>query len=97
MIHALVTGKLIHCKTDGNLLLGRIVLEDDKPVQFTAKRGAVKAALLAMPGGMPVAVSGPLTTSIRHDKDGKPFVCNEILISAVLTAQPPKSMFASIL
>ena len=48
MIHALVTGKLIHCKTDGNVLVGRIVLDDDKPVQFTAKRGAVKAALTLM-------------------------------------------------
>lgn len=97
MIDALITGRLIHCKEADNLVIGRIVLGNDKPVQFTAKRGRVKTALLAMPGGMPVAVSGQLSSSVKFDKDGKPFVLHEILISAVLTAQPPRSLLASIL
>ncbi len=96
MIHALITGKLIHCKPDGNLLVGRIVLGDDKPVQFTAKRGVVKAALLALPGGMPIAVSGPLATSVKFDRDNRAHVLHEILITAVLTAQP-KGLFGSLL
>lgn len=97
MIDALVTGKLIHIKEVDNMVHGRIVIEGDKPVQFCARRGVVKAALLALPAGMPLAVSGQLTSGIKFDKDGKPFVLHEILISAVLTAQPPRGLLASIL
>lgn len=98
MIDALITGRLIHFKTVDNLLQGRIVMDGDEPVQFTAKRGKVKAALMAMDSGMPLSVAGPLTSRVKHDKDGQPYVCNEILITAVLTAQPqPKSLFGSIL
>lgn len=98
MIDALITGRIVHCKAEENMLVGRIVMEGDKPVQFTAKRGIVKAALLALPSGMPLCVAGPMSSRIKHDKDGQPYVCNEVLITAVLTAQPQtKGLFGSIL
>lgn len=95
MIDALVHGRLIHCKEVDNLVIGRIVMEGDKPVQFTARRGVVKSALLAMPGGMPVSVAGQLTTAVKYATDGQPYVYHEILITAVLTAQP-RGLLASI-
>lgn len=95
MIDALIHGRLIHCREEGNLLVGRIVLADDKPIQFSARRGAVKSALRELPTGMPVSVAGRLTTGIRFDKDTSPYVHHEITISAVLTAQP-KSLMGSI-
>lgn len=98
MINALITGRLIHIKTVENQVEGRIVLDGDKPVQFTARRGVVKTALLAMACGMPLSVAGPLTSRVKYDKDGKPYVCSEIVITSVLTAQPQRlGLFGSIL
>lgn len=97
MIDALITGRLVNCKEHDNLVTGRIVMEGDKPIQFAARRGVVKAALMALPAGMPVAVSGQLTCGVRHDKEGRPYVLLEIFVSAVMTAQPPKGLLASIL
>ena len=97
MIDALVTGRLVNCKEHDNLVTGRIVMEGDKPMQFAARRGVVKTALMALPAGMPVALSGSLTCGVRHDKEGKPYVLHEILVTAVLTAQPPRGLLASIL
>ena len=97
MIDALVTGRLIHCKKVDNFVVGRIVMEGDKPIEFSARRGALKSALLALPFGMPISVAGPMSSCIRYDKDGQPYVSNEILIAALLTAQPPQNLLTSIL
>ena len=97
MIDALVTGRLIHVKEIDNMIYGRIVIDGDTPVQFTARRGVVKAALLALPGGMPVAVSGQLTSVVKFDTRGKSYVFHEILVTAVMTAQKPRGLLASIL
>lgn len=97
MIDALVHGTLIHCRDDGDLLVGRIVGDNaDVSVQFTAKRTRVKDTLRALPHGTPLSVSGGLTTRINHDKNGSPFVERTIHISAVMTAQP-LSLLARIL
>lgn len=96
MIDALVHGRLISCREDGTLLVGRIVMDGDVPVQFSAKRGSLKRAIAAMPQGMPVSVSGRLSTSVKYDKEGRPFVLHDLFVSAVLTAQP-KSLLGSIL
>lgn len=88
MIDALIQGRLIHSREEGGLLVGRILIENDRPVQFTARRGSVKRAIAALPSGMPISVSGSLCTGIKHDKEGHPYVHHEIAISAVLTAQP---------
>lgn len=92
MIDAMIHGRLVRCVEQDNLLVGRIVHSNDEPVQFTARRGFVKAALAALPIGMPVAVAGELSSSIKHDKDGRAFVLNEICITAVLTAQPTSAL-----
>lgn len=88
MIDALVNGRLVNCRQQDNLVIGRIAMDGDKPVQFTARRSSVKSALLAIPVGTPVSVSGRLSTWVKHDKDGTPYVHHEIAITAVMTAQP---------
>ena len=98
MIDALIHGRIVHSRLEGPYLVGRIVIEDDKPVQFTARRGTVKAAIQAMACGMPISAAGQLSTRVRHDKDGEPYVCHELLITAVLTTQPqPKGLLGSLL
>jgi hypothetical protein len=97
MIDALVTGRLVNCKEIDKMVHGRIVMDGDKPIQFTARRGVVKSALMALPAGMPIAVSGQLSNWVKFDKDGKPYVHNEILVTAVMTAYQPKGLLASIL
>lgn len=98
MIDALIHGRLVHCRLDGVHLVGRIVIEDDKPIQFTARRGTVKAAIQAMACGMPISAAGQLSTSVQRDKTGTPYVCHELAISAVLSAQPqPKGLLGSLL
>lgn len=88
MIAALIHGRLVHtCETD-NEVIGRIVIENNKPIQFTARRGSVKRALLALPQGCPLAAAGTLTTRIMYDKEGAAYVRHDLLITAVLTAQP---------
>lgn len=96
MIDAIIHGTLIHTSDEGSNVLGRIVLENDKPIQFTARRGSLKRAMRAIPLGMPVSVAGHLTTSVRFDKNNCAYVHHEILITAVLTAQP-KGLLGSIL
>lgn len=95
MIDALVTGRLVSCHEEENLVKGRIVMDGDKPVQFIARRGAVKTALLELPIGLAVSVSGRLNLWVKHDKELRPYVHHEIVISAVLTAQP-KGLLASL-
>ena len=98
MIDALIHGRIVHSRLEGPYLVGRIVIQGDIPVQFTAKRGRVKAAIEALASGMPLAAAGQLSTRVRHDKDGEPYVCHELLITAVLTAQPqPTGLLGSIL
>ena len=98
MINAMITGRLIHATEMDNLVVGRIVLEGDRPVQFTARRGIVKAALLELKGGTPVTVSGVLSSRVKYDRDDRAYVFTEILVSAVLTAAPqPTGLFGSIL
>ena len=97
MIHALITGRLVHCKAEEKVVVGRIVLADEKPVEFTARRGVIKAALLALPFGMPVSVSGSMTSAVGYSKAGEAHVHHEILVTAVMTAQPPRGLLASIL
>jgi len=95
MINALIQGRIVHSRMEGDVLVGRIVLDGEKPIQFTARRAAVKSALLAMPTGMPLSAAGTLNNRVKHESDGSAYVCNELLITAVLTAQP-KGLFGSI-
>lgn len=95
MIDALIHGRLIACREEGPLLVGRIVMGGDAPVQFCARRGAVKRTLSSLAQGMPVSVAGRLSTSVRQDKDGRHYVLHELTVSAVLTAQP-QSLLGSI-
>lgn len=88
MIDALIHGRLVHAGETDNEVIGRIVIENDKPIQFTARRGSVKRALLALPLGYPLAAAGTLTTRVMHDKEGAPYVRHDLFITAVLTAQP---------
>lgn len=88
MIDALIHGHLIHCREEGSNLIGRIVIDNDKPVQFVARRGTLKRAIAGLAQGMPLSVAGRLITRVGHDKDGRPYVHHEIQISAILTAQP---------
>ncbi len=88
MIDALIHGRLIHVGEIDGEVIGRIVIENDKPIQFTARRGAVKRALLALPQGHPLAAAGTLTTRVMHDKEGVPYVRHDLRITSILTAQP---------
>jgi hypothetical protein len=97
MISATVTGSLVHVREEGPLLVGRIRMEGDKPVQFTARRGIVKRALQALPTGMPVCVAGQLCTSIKRDKAGTFYVLHELAISAVLTTSSQQSLLGAII
>lgn len=92
MIDALIHGRLIACREEGQFLVGRILREGGEPVQFSARRGAIKRKLTSLAQGMPVSVAGGLFTSVRQDKDGRPFVLHEITVSAVLTAEPESLM-----
>ena len=92
MIDALIHGRIVHCQRGGNLLIGRIVSDNDETVQFTARRGRIKSTLQALATGTPLSVAGSLTTRVRLDKAGTPFVEHSIHVSAVLTAQP-KGLF----
>jgi|GEM_PF-6806719 len=92
---ALATGILIHHREEGDHLHGRIVLDGDRLIQFTARRGRVKRELQALAFGMPVSVAGPLKTSLGRNKEGGTFVLTEMLITSVLTAQP-KTLINSI-
>ena len=85
---ALATGVLIHHREEGDLLHGRIVMEGNRLLQFTARRGRIKRELQALAFGMPVSVAGPLKTSLARDKEGGTYVLHEMLITSVLTAQP---------
>lgn len=96
MIDALVHGRLVHAVETAAEVTGRIVIEGDRPIQFTARRGAVRRALLALPAGHPLAVAGTLTTRVQHDKHGEPYVRHDLQITAVLTAQP-RGLLGSIL
>ena len=95
MIDALIHGRLIHCRQEAGQLVGRIVDDEDRPVHFIATRGRIKSTLQAMAQGMPLSVAGPLTTCVKHDKEGSPYVEHVIRITAVLTAQP-KGLLGSI-
>lgn len=92
MINAMVNGRIVHIRETGEsgriAVTGRIVLDNDRPVQITAYRGTVRRALLDIQPGMPVSVSGRLTTTIRHTKEGDPYVALEIEVSSVMTPQP---------
>ena len=89
MIDALIHGRLIRAsEADGGHVEGRIVIDRDQPVQFIARRGAVKRQLLHLAQGTPLAVAGTLTTCVRHDKHGTPYVRHELDVSAILTAEP---------
>ncbi len=54
---ALATGILIHCCEDGDHLRGRIVLDNDRLIQFTARRGRVNCEA---PGRRVLQALGPL-------------------------------------
>lgn len=97
MIAAMIQGALVHAREEGACLVGRIVLAGDVPIQFTARRGIVKRALQALPVGAPVSASGWLSTRIKRDKEGNPFVHHEIAITAVLTPQSQQSLLGAIL
>lgn len=97
MISATVTGSLVTFREEGPELVGRIRMDKDQPVQFTARRGIIKRALQALPVGAPVSVSGWLSTRIKRDKEGNPFVHHEIAVTAVLTPQSQQSLLGAIL
>lgn len=96
MIDAMIYGRLVHAVETDGAVIGRIVIEGDRPIQFTARRGAVRRALLALPPGHPIAAAGVLTTRVQHDKHGEPYVRHDLLITAVPTAQP-RGLLGSIL
>ncbi len=91
LIDALITGRFVNCKEHDNLVTGRILMADETPIQFYARRGIVKTQLLQLVQGMPLSVAGQFTASIKQDKQGRPYVLHEIFISAVLTAFHPSS------
>lgn len=97
MIDALIHGRIAHSRMEGPCLVGRIVIEDDKPVQFTARRGAVKRQLAQLPMGTPISVSGGLSTSVQYDKLGNAYVRYEIAVTAAITAAPPTGLLGSLL
>ena len=97
MIDALIHGRIVHSRLEGPYLVGRIVIQGDIPVQFTARRGAVKKQLEHLPVGSPLSVAGELSTSVQNDKHGQPNVRYEVAVSAVLTAAQPKGLLGSIL
>lgn len=97
MIDALIHGRLIHVAETDSEVIGRIVIENDQPIQFTARRGAVKRALLALPQGYPLAAAGTLTTRVMHDKEGVPYVRHDLAITAVLTTAPAPRGFLGFL
>ncbi len=97
MIDALIHGRLVHCREEGSHLIGRIVLEGDQPIQFTARRGAVKRQLAQLPMGTPLSVSGGLSTSVQYDKLGNAYVRYEIAVTAAITAAPPTGLLGSLL
>ena len=91
MIYATLTGAMVSHRDQGPAMVGRILTGNGLQVQFTARRGIVRAALAALPVGTPVSVAGELTTCARTDKDGRPYVHHELAVRAVQTAQPPES------
>lgn len=97
MIDALVHGRLVHVVEAGSEVIGRIVIDGDLPIQFSARRGSVRRALLALSPGFPVAAAGSLSTSVCREKDGTPYVRHELVISSILTAQPSQSGLAAFL
>lgn len=95
MIDALVHGRLVHRVEVDTEVIGRIVIDGDKRIQFTARRASVRRALMALPPGFPVAVAGSLSTSVASEKDGTPYVRHDLLVTALLTAEPSTSGLAA--
>lgn len=87
MIDALIHGRLIRATTEAGRFDGRIVIEPDTPITITARRGAIKSQLLALPHNCPLSVAGRLSTSIGHGKSG-PHVVHHLEVHSILTAQP---------
>jgi hypothetical protein len=89
MIDAMIRGKLVNKRTVDDQVEGRIVMPGDQPIQFTARRGTVKQALLDLPDGVPICATGTLSTSIGRGKDGL-YVRHDLAITAILSIVPAK-------
>jgi hypothetical protein len=87
MFSVLINGRLINATQEAGQVHGRIVMARDVPVQFTARRGSVKNALLKLPAGFPVAVAGEMITSVAAGKE-RPYVLHQLMITSILTAKP---------